>query len=156
MNLTLALLALLLIFTPAQKDTPLPLHATGTFEVKVTPLDPAFKADDNSIGRFSLDTQFHGDLEATSNGEMLSGAGAVKGSGGYVAIERVSGTLQGRTGTFILQHNGTMQNGAFQLNVVVVPDSGTGQLVGLSGKMEIIIKDGKHSYDFAYSLPAQK
>ena len=156
MNLTLALLALLLIFTPAQKDTPLPLHATGTFEVKVTPLEPAFKADDNSIGRFSLDKQFHGDLEATSKGEMLSGAGAVKGSGGYVAIERVSGTLQGRTGTFILQHNGTMQNGAFQLNVVVVPDSGTGQLVGLSGKMEIIIKDGKHSYDFAYSLPAQK
>ena len=131
-------------------------HATGTFDVKITPLDPAFKADDNSVGRYSIDKQFHGDLEGSSKGEMLSGMGTVKGSGGYVAIERVSGALNGRTGTFILQHNGTMQNGAFHLNVTVVPDSGTGQLVGLCGKMEIIIKDGKHSYDFAYTLPAAK
>jgi len=84
---------------------------------------------------------------------MLSGMGTVKGSGGYVAIERVSGTLDGRTGTFILQHNGTMQNGVYHLNVIVVPDSGTAQLTGLHGSMEIIIKDAKHSYDFTYTLP---
>ena len=76
-----------------QKETMTPHHATGTFEVKLTPLDPAFKADDNSIARYSLDKQYHGALEATSKGEMLSGGGTVKGSGGYVAIERVTGTV---------------------------------------------------------------
>jgi Protein of unknown function (DUF3224) len=131
-------------------------HATGPFEVKVTPLEPAFKFDDNSLGRMSLDKQYHGDLEATAKGEMLTGAGTVKGSGGYVAMERVSGTLHGRSGTFVLEHNGTMQSGAFQLNVVVVPDSGTGQLTGLAGAMAIIIKEGKHSYDLAYTLPESK
>jgi hypothetical protein len=145
-----------LALSAAQKETPMPHHATGTFEVKITPLDPAFKTDDNSIGRFSLDKQFHGALEATSKGEMLSGGGTVKGSGGYVAIERATGTLDGRAGTFILQHNGTMQNGVYHLNVIVVPDSGTAQLTGLQGSMEIIIKDGHHSYDFTYSLPGQK
>jgi uncharacterized protein DUF3224 len=140
----------------AQKEPPMSHHATGTFEVKLTPLDPAFKAEDNSIGRYSIDKQFHGALEATSKGEMLSGMGTVKGSGGYVAIERVSGTLDGRTGTFILQHNGTMQNGVYHLNVIVVPDSGAAQLTGLQGSMEIIIKDGKHSYDFAYTFPNTK
>jgi hypothetical protein len=140
----------------AQKETQMPHHATGTFEVKITPLDPAFKSDDNSIGRYSLDKQFHGALEATSKGEMLSGMGTAKGSGGYVAIERVTGTLDGHTGTFILQHNGTMQNGVYHLNVIVVPDSGTAQLTGLQGSMEIIIKDGKHSYDLTYALPDPK
>lgn len=140
----------------AQKDPNMPLHATGTFDVKITPLDPAFKSDDNVLGRFSLDKQFHGALEATSKGEMLSAAGTIKGSGGYVAIERVTGTLDGRAGTFILQHNGTMQNAVFHLNVIVVPDSGTGQLSGLQGSMEIIIKDGKHSYNLAYTLPDSK
>ena len=159
-KLRAALLLFLTIFvlalSAAQKEPPMPHHATGTFEVKLTPLDPAFKADDNSIGRFSLDKQFHGALEAASKGEMLSGAGTVKGSGGYVAIERVTGVLDGRTGTFILQHNGTMQAGVFHLNVIVVPDSGTAQLTGLQGSMEIIIKDGKHSYDFTYTLPDTK
>ena len=140
----------------AQKETPMSHHATGTFEVKLIPLDPAFKADDNSIGRFSIDKQFHGALEAVSKGEMLSGMGTVKGSGGYVAIERVTGSLDGRTGTFILQHNGTMQTGVYHMNVIVVPDSGTAQLTGLQGTMEIIIKDGKHSYDFTYTLPDTK
>jgi hypothetical protein len=140
----------------AQKETPMPHHAAGPFEVKLIPLDPAFKSEDNSIGRYSLDKQFHGALEAVSKGEMLSGMGTVKGSGGYVAIERVSGTLEGRAGTFILQHNGTMQNGVYHLNVIVVPDSGTAQLAGLQGTMEIIIKDGKHSYDFTYTLPDTK
>jgi len=134
----------------------MPHHATGAFEVKLTPLDPAFKAEDNSIARYSIDKQFHGALEATGKGEMLSGAGSVKGSGGYVAIERVTGTLDGRTGTFLLQHNGTMQNGNYHLNVIVIPDSATAQLTGLQGSMEIIIKDGKHSYDLTYTLPDQK
>jgi hypothetical protein len=137
----------------AQKETPMPHHATGTFEVKLTPLDPAFKSEDNSIGRYSIDKQFHGALEGTSKGEILSGGGTVKGSGGYVAIERVTGTLDGRTGTFILQHNGTMQGGVFHLNVIVIPDSATTQLTGLQGSMDIIIKDGKHSYEFTYTLP---
>jgi hypothetical protein len=154
MKLALALIALLFTIPIQQKDTPMTQHATGAFDVKLLPLDPAFKSDDNSVGRFSIDKQFHGDLDATSKGEMLSGMGIVKGSGGYVAIERVTGTLAGRTGTFLLQHNGTMQNGVFHLNVIVIPDSATGQLVGLDGSMQIIIKDGHHSYDFAYTLPA--
>ena len=154
--IALATLLLLAVSTiSAQKDAPVARHATGTFDVKITPLDPAFKFDENPITRFSSDKQIHGDLEATSKGEMLAGGGPAKGSGGYVAIERISGTLQGRAGTFLLQHNGTMQNGVYHLNVVVVPDSGTGQLAGLDGKMEIIIKDGKHFYDFAYNLPAK-
>jgi hypothetical protein len=100
----------------------------------------------------SIDKQFHGDLEATSKGQMLAISTEVKGSAGYVAMERVTGTLQGRTGTFALQHSGTMTRGVPQLVITVVPDSGTDQLVGLSGKMTINIVDGKHSYDFEYTL----
>jgi len=128
-------------------------HATGAFDVKLAPIDPAFKTEDNSLGRMSIDKQFHGDLEATSKGEMLTAGTAVKGSAGYVALERVSGSLHGRSGTFILQHNATMNRGTPQLSIVVVPDSGTGQLTGLSGSMSIQIAAGKHSYDFAYALP---
>ena len=153
MKLALALFALLFSISSQQKESPMTHHATGTFDVKLLPLDPAFKSDDNSVGRFSIDKQFHGDLDAASKGEMLSGMGTVKGSGGYVAIERVTGTLAGRSGTFLLQHNGTMQNGVFHLNVIVIPDSGTNQLAGLDGSMQIIIKDGHHSYDFTYTLP---
>jgi len=131
-------------------------HATGTFEVKMAPLDPAFKFDENPITRFSLDKHFHGDLDATSKGEMLAAGNPAQGSGGYVAMERISGTLQGRTGTFALQHSGTMDNGQYHLNVAVVPGSGTGQLTGLTGAMNIIIEAGKHSYDFAYTLPGTK
>ena len=131
-------------------------HATGTFEVKMAPLDPAFKFDENPITRFSLDKHFHGDLDATSKGEMLAAGNPAQGSGGYVAMERISGTLQGRTGTFALQHSGTMDNGQYHLNVAVVPGSGTGQLTGLTGAMNIIIEAGKHSYDFAYTLPDTK
>ena len=137
----------------AQKETPMPHHATGPFEVKIAPLDPAFKSDDNSIGRFSLDKQFHGALEATSKGEMLSGMGTVKGSGGYVAIERVTGTLNGRTGSFVLQHSGTLTRGAPMQNITVVPDSGSAQLVGITGKLTVIIEGGKHFYEFEYTLP---
>jgi Protein of unknown function (DUF3224) len=100
-----------------------------------------------------IDKQFHGDLEAVSKGQMLTGMSAVQGSGAYVAIERVTGTLNGHPGSFILHHLGIMVRGAPQLNVTVVPDSGTGELVGIAGTMTIIIADGKHSYDFAYALP---
>jgi len=129
-------------------------QSSGTFDVKIAPLDPAFKFDENPYTRFSIDKQFHGDLEAVSKGEMLAAGSPAKGAGGYVAIERVSGSLHGRTGTFVLQHNATMQHGSYQLNIIVVPDSGTGQLVGLAGSMQIIIApDGKHSYNFSYSWP---
>jgi hypothetical protein len=156
-RLAVPVLSLLCVFAPtllpnSQKDSTMTQHATGPFEVKITPLEPAFKFDENPIGRFSFDKQFHGDLEATSNGEMLS-AGSPKTSGGYVAIERVSGTLKGHSGTFVLQHNATMTNGVPQLNIIVVPGTGTGQLAGLTGTLNIIIKEGKHSYDFSYSLP---
>jgi hypothetical protein len=101
----------------------------------------------------SIAKQLHGDLEATSKGEMLTAGTAEKGSAGYVAIEWVSGTLHGRTGTFALQHTATMNRGVPSLSITVVPDSGTGQLAGLTGSMKIIIADGKHSYDFEYTLP---
>ena len=153
MNLK-SILFVLLLLTPAQKDTPVTHHATGSFDVKIAPLDPAFKFDENPMTRYSIDKQFHGGLEAASKGEMLAGGDPKKGSGGYVAIERVSGTLDGHPGTFLLQHHGTMQNGAYRMDIIVIPGSGTDQLAGLDGKMEIIIKDGKHSYDFAYTLPA--
>jgi hypothetical protein len=138
------------------KDNSMTARATGPFDVKLAPLDAANKTEDNSLGRMSIDKQFHGDLEATSKGEMLTAGTAVKGSAGYLAIERVSGSLNGRPGTFILQHNATMNRGTPQLNIIVVPDSGTGQLAGLTGTMNIIIADGKHSYDFTYSLPDSK
>jgi len=137
-----------------QKETPMTTHATGTFEVKLDPQRPDGKFEDATLGRMTIDKQFHGDLEATSKGEMLTAATDVKGSAGYVAIERVTGTLRGRSGSFILQHTATLTRGVPQLSVTVVPDSGTGQLVGLTGKMNIIITDGKHSYDFEYTLPA--
>jgi hypothetical protein len=126
-------------------------RASGTFEVKLSPQAMDDKTD-ASLGRMSLDKQFQGDLDATSKGEMLSAGPNVKGSGGYVAIERVGGTLHGRKGSFVLQHSGTMTRGAQQLSISVVPDSGTGQLTGLTGKMNINIVDGKHFYDFEYAL----
>jgi hypothetical protein len=128
-------------------------HASGTFEVKLNPQAPDGKFEDAILGRMTIDKQFHGDLEATSKGQMLTAATDVKDSAGYVAIERVTGTLRGRSGSFVLLHTGTLTRGAPQLSVTVVPDSGTGQLVGLTGKMNIIIIAGKHSYDFEYTLP---
>jgi hypothetical protein len=128
-------------------------HASGTFEVKLTPQKDEGGAD-AGLGRMSIDKQFHGDLEGTSKGFMLSSAATVvKGSGGYVAMERVTGTLKGRSGSFVLQHSGTMTRGTPQLSVTVVPDSGTGQLEGLGGTMTIKIDEGKHSYEFEYTLP---
>jgi hypothetical protein len=138
---------------PVQKGTAMATHASGTFEVKVTPQVPDGKFEDATLGRMTIDKQIHGDLEATSKGQMLTAGTEVKGSAAYVAIERITGTLQGRTGSFVLQHSGTMTRGALQQSITVVPDSGTGQLVGLTGKMTITIADGKHSFDFDYTLP---
>lgn len=138
----------------SSKGTAMATHAKGTFEVKLNPQTPDGKYEDSALSRMTIDKQFHGDLEGASKGQMLTAATETKGSGAYVAIERVTGTLKGRSGTFILQHGGTMTGGVPKLNVTVVPDSGTGQLVGLAGKMEIIIESGKHSYDFEYTLPA--
>ena len=119
-------------------------------------MPPEDPADAASVGRMSIDKQFHGDLEAHSKGQMLAFSSSVKGSAGYVAMEKVSGTLHGHTGTFVLQHTGTMTRGTPSLSITVVPDSGTDQLTGLTGKMDIIIVEGKHSYDFEYSLPDGK
>lgn len=126
------------------------MTASGTFEVKLKPQTD--DTGDPPVGRMSIDKQFHGDLEATSKGQMLAVQGEVKGSAGYVAMERVIGTLAGRAGTFALQHTGTMNRGFPEQSVTVVPDSGTGELVGLSGKMTIKIADGKHSYDIEYEF----
>ena len=124
-------------------------RATGTFDVKTTP-----QADDHAValgfGRLALDKTFHGDLAGTSRGQMLAAGTAVQGSAGYVALERVEGTLAGRRGTFILQHHGAMTRGAPSLTVTVVPDSGTDELTGLSGHMTILIEGKKHSYEFEY------
>jgi hypothetical protein len=129
-------------------------HASGTFEVKLVPQPPDDKAEGSTPGRMSIDKQFHGDLEGTAKGQMLTAGTDVKGSAGYVAIERVTGTLHGRSGSFVLQHSGSLTRGAAQQSITVVPDSGSGQLVGLAGKMTVTIVDGKHSYDFEYTLPA--
>jgi hypothetical protein len=137
---------------PSTKEISMPNHAAGPFDVKITPQDD--KSEDPLLGRMTIDKQYHGDLEATGKGQMLTAGTAVKGSGAYVAIEKVDGTLHGRTGTFLLQHAGTMTQGAPQLVITVVPDSGTGQLAGIAGKMAIkIAEGGKHSYDFEYTLP---
>lgn len=136
--------------TKHQKETAVTGHATGRFEVKVMP-QPVVDTD-AGIGRMSIDKQFHGDLEAVSKGEMLSAQGTVKGSAGYVAIERVSGTLHGRKGSFILQHNATMTRGTPQLSILVLPDSGTDQLAGITGMMTIQIEQGQHSYEFDYTF----
>jgi hypothetical protein len=129
-------------------------HAHGTFEVKMTPRKPDNKeAESANLGRMSIDKKFSGDLDAISQGEMLSAMTEVKGSAGYVAMERVSGTLQGRSGSFVLQHTGTMTRGTPALTATVVPDSGTAQLAGLAGAMTIKIEAGKHFYEFDYTLP---
>ena len=127
-------------------------RATGPFDVTLKPQPTATTA---GLGRFSIDKQYRGDLEAISKGEMLSAGGNVQGSAGYVAIERVSGTLQGKNGSFILQHVGTMNRGTPQLTVTVIPDSGTDELTGLSGSMHITNAAGKHVYAFDYTLPPE-
>lgn len=127
-------------------------RAAGPFDVKMTPQSAAEAA----VGRFALDKKYHGDLSGTGTGEMLTGMTAVEGSAGYVAIEKVTGMLAGRRGSFHLQHSGIMSRGQPSLTITVIPDSGTGGLTGLTGAMDIqIARDGSHSYTFDYKLPAK-
>ena len=129
------------------------MKATGTFEIKLLPLEPyAVGSDGVNLGRLSIDKTFQGDLTAQSQGEMLSALTPTEGSAGYVAIEQVSGSLHGKKGSFVLQHFGISEAEGQRLILEVVPDSGTGKLVGLSGQMAILIEDGQHFYEFEYSL----
>ena len=127
-------------------------RATGTFTVDLKPLGPDEHFDDPALGRMSIDKVFTGDLEATSRGQMLSARSGVEGSAGYVAIELVSGRLNGRAGTFVLQHSGAMARGRGETVVTVVPDSATDALSGLQGRMAIIISEGEHAYEFEYTF----
>jgi hypothetical protein len=158
----IALIALIAAITDAHSQTPstnqlqeastMTQHATGPFDVKITP-QAEDKAEGAAMGRMGLQKTFHGDLVATSHGEMLTAMGQVEGSAVYVAMERVKGRLHGRSGTFALAHLGTMTRGAQQLTINIVPDSGTDQLKGIVGSMTIKIEPGgKHFYDLSYSL----
>ena len=129
------------------------MHATGEFEVDLQPLDAAMDAAEGvHFGRMAIDKTFHGDLEGRSRGEMLTARTGTEGSASYVALEQVRGTLDGRSGTFVLQHFGVMDRGQNRLVLEVVPDSGTDGLETLSGSMVIRIEDGKHFYEFDYAL----
>ena len=128
-------------------------RATGRFEVVVKPVSAEESPGASSLGRLSLDKKFWGDLVAVGKGEMLTAMTPTKGSAAYVAIERVTGALDGREGSFVFQHVGTMQDGSQQLTIVVVPDSGTEALSGIRGNFNINIVDGKHFYEFDYTLP---
>jgi len=127
--------------------------AKGSFTVQIKPAVEPDVAEGVSLARMSLDKRFEGDLVGTGKGEMLSALTPVKGSAGYVAIERVTGTLHGRAGSFVFQHAGTMDQGAQSLSITVVPGSGTGALAGISGRFGLTIVDGKHLYEFSYELP---
>ena len=128
------------------------MHATGPFDVKITPQDDKLN---DGVTRMLLDKQYHGDLDGSSKGQMLA-AGSAKSSGVYVAIETFTGTLKGKAGSFALHHTGVMTKNSPSLSISVIPDSGTGDLAGIAGKMNIIIApDGKHSYDFEYTVPTQ-
>jgi hypothetical protein len=147
-------LAVILVAAGAQEKKPaMSHHASGTFDVKIAPQSLSDIAAGPSLGRMSLDKQYHGDLDATGKGEMLTAMSPeIKNSGTYVAVERVEGTLSGRKGTFCLQHMGVMNRGAQSLTVTVVPDSGTGELTGISGTLTIKIEGAKHFYEFDYKL----
>jgi Protein of unknown function (DUF3224) len=123
--------------------------AAGTFTVKIVPQTERTIA---LLSRMTIDKEIHGDLEASTQGQMLAAGTAIPNSAGYVAIERVEGTLHGKKGSFVLQHNATMNRGVPSLNITVVPDSGTDELTGLSGIFTVIIEEGKHSYEFVYTL----
>jgi Protein of unknown function (DUF3224) len=150
MRLILALALLAPVVAAQQKEVSTMHHAHGTFTVKVAPLTPP-PAD--GLGRFSIDKQIHGDLEATTKGEMFSGGDPKSGMAGYVAIEVVTGTLAGRHGSFALQHSATMDASGPKMTVIAVPGSGTGELKGIAGTFTIRIEGGQHFYDFDYTLP---
>ena len=129
------------------------MRATGTFDVKITPQASDLAPEGPNLGRMSLDKQYHGDLDGAAKGEMITAAGmAVKESAAYSAIERVSGSLHGKKGSFALQHTGVMTRGKPSLTVTVVPDSATGDLAGLTGRMDIIIEGKQHSYVLDYEI----
>ena len=130
------------------------MHARGTFEVKITPLPVDDYTDATSLGRMTIDKQFSGDMIGTGKGQMLTGMGGVKGSAAYSAIERFSGTVAGKHGTFVMQHTGIMTRGAQSLVITIVPDSGTDELTGISGTIAIIIEGKQHSYDLEYTIAA--
>ena len=136
-----------------QKEMKVTKRATGTFEVKLVPQDDKGA---EGLGRMTVEKQLKGDFEGSSTGQMLTAMSKVEGSAVYVAVERLTGTLQGKQGSFVLHHTGIMNRGAQQLSINVVPDSGTDQLTGISGAMSIKIADGKHSYEFEYNLPNAK
>jgi hypothetical protein len=159
-NLSIALIALMCMALsaqsqstkPAPKEASVTSHATGPFDVKMIPQED--KSVDG-VTRMLIDKQYHGDLEGTAKGQMLTGGISASKSGAYVAIEKFTGTLQGRSGSFVLHHTGIMTRGTPDLTILVAPDSGTGQLAGITGKMTInIAADGKHSYDFEYTIAA--
>jgi Protein of unknown function (DUF3224) len=131
----------------------MPTIAKGTFEVEMKPQSEPSVQDGVSLGRMSLDKTFQGDLVATGKGEMLTALTPVQGCAGYVAIERVTGSLHGRNGSFVFQHSGSMDGGAQQLSITAVPGSGTGELIGISGTFKLEIAGGKHFYEFEYALP---
>jgi Protein of unknown function (DUF3224) len=136
------------------KGVPMTHHAKGTFDVKVVPVPLSGPVEDPTLSRFAVEKQLHGDLEGTGKGQMLAAGDPSTGNGAYVAIERVTATLGGRSGSFALQHRGTMTAGVPQIDVTVVPGSGAGQLTGIAGTFTIIMANGQHSYDFSYTLPA--
>jgi hypothetical protein len=140
---------------PPTKGTAMTSQANGTFEVKVTPLAADEKVKGLTVGRMAIANQWKGDLDGSSVGEMMtSGSETVKGSAAYVALEQVTGSIKGRKGAFTLVHQGTMKQDAdFNMSIKVVPDTGTGELVGLAGTLTIIMEGGKHSYRFDYTLP---
>ena len=154
--LTLALAAGLFAQSGSKGSVTVVNHAKGAFDIKMTPTPADDYADGKALGRVAADKQYHGDLEGSGKGQMLTATGEVKGSAVYVATERVSGKLGGRSGTFLLAHRGVMNRGAQQLEVDVVPDSGTGELQGIAGRLAInVTPDGKHVYDFEYTLPSK-
>lgn len=131
------------------------MRAMGSFEVKLTPREDEEGVGDPNVARMSIDKQFQGDLEGISKRHMLAAGNPVSGSAGYVAMEYVTGTLQGRSGSFALQHSGTMNRGELSLVVTVVPDSGTEELTGLAGRMSIVVEGRNHTYEFEYVLPEE-
>ena len=128
-------------------------HATGSFSITMAPATPPQRAGRTTLGRVLLDKVYAGDLVATATGQMLNAVTDTQGAAGYVAMEAITGVLQGREGSFVAQHFGTMADGRQELSIVIVPYSGTGQLTGISGTMAIRIVDGQHFYDIDYSLP---
>ena len=147
---TLGLVVVPLVAGAQRKEMPVTHNAMGPFTVKIAPLTPA---PAEGLGRFAIDKEIHGDLEATTKGEMFSGGDPKAGMAGYVAIELVTGTLAGKHGSFALQHFATMDQNGPKMNVIVVPGSGTGELKGIAGTFTITIAGGQHSYELEYTLP---